>query len=155
MIHHNRNANRTLIHHFANGSFLLHSSASAPSFALINMLYCFMTSVVLTQRVIMVPIIQRQDGMKDLLEIMFSYHHVSLLAGLMPVLAPILSPNPFLWRSPFPFMFRMNPMFICLCPEGANQHSLPNECPWCQHKGNKTKGEARSLTYPLSSQDGQ
>lgn len=77
----------------------------------------------------MVPITQRHDGTKDLLEITFSYHCVSLPDGFMPVLSPILSPNPFLWNFQFPFMFRINPLFMCLYSELAIQHSLPNGCP--------------------------
>lgn len=76
----------------------------------------------------MVPITQRHDGTKDLLEITFSYR-VSLPDGFMPVLSPILSPNPVLWNFQFPFMFRISPMFMCLCPELAIQHSLPNGYP--------------------------
>jgi len=139
MIHHNRNANRTLIHHFANGSSLVHSSASTSSSALINTLYCFMTSLlsVNIRRELLQSLLHREMWWrKDLLEITFSHQCLSLLTGLMPVLSPILRLIPFLWHSRFPSMFRMNPIFICLCPELANQHSLPKEYPWCQHKGN-------------------
>ena len=88
MIHHNRNANRTLIHHFANGSSLVHSSASTSSSALINMLYCFMTSLlsVNRRRELLHSLLRRETWWrKDLLEIIFSHQCVSLLTGLMPV----------------------------------------------------------------------
>lgn len=77
----------------------------------------------------MVPITQRHDGTKYLLEIAFCYYWVSLPDGFMPVLSPVLSPNPFLWNFQFPFMFRINLLFMCLCSALATQHSLPNGCP--------------------------
>lgn len=42
----------------------------------------------------MAPITRRCNGMRDLLEIAFSYHCVGLLTGRKPVLPSVLGPSP-------------------------------------------------------------
>lgn len=138
-IHYNRNVNRNLIHHFANGSSFVHSSASLP--------YCIILwtffSVLVQQGNYYGPLWRDLTEWRAYSTSHFSYQYVVLLVELVPPLNPKL----FLWHSRFYLILEINSMFLSMCPGVANQYSLWHESLWRQHREIRQIGKGRLFTY--------